>query len=44
MNTPARLLNIAVRPCGGGALALGLAFWLGYASSLCVHKTPVIMY
>jgi hypothetical protein len=34
MNTPARVLNILIRVCGGGALALGLAFWLGYAKSL----------
>jgi hypothetical protein len=34
MNMPARLLNILIRVCGAGALALGLAFWLGYARSL----------
>ena len=34
MNTPARLLNVLVRVFGGGALALGLAFWMGYARSL----------
>lgn len=30
MNTSARLLDIALRILGAGALALGLAFWLGY--------------
>jgi hypothetical protein len=34
MNTSARLLGIALRICGVGALALGLAFWFGYAWSL----------
>jgi hypothetical protein len=34
MNTPARLFNVLIRVCGAGALALGLAFWLGYATSL----------
>jgi hypothetical protein len=34
MNTLARLLNILIRLCGAGALALGLVFWLGYARSL----------
>jgi hypothetical protein len=34
METPARVLNIMMRVCGGAALALGLAFWLGYARSL----------
>ncbi len=33
MNTSARLLGIALRVCGVGALALGLAFWSGYAWS-----------
>ena len=28
MKTTARLLNIVIRVSGGGALALGLAFWL----------------
>jgi hypothetical protein len=31
--TSARVLNIFIRICGAGALALGLAFWLGYARS-----------
>ena len=34
METSARVLNILIRVCGGAALALGLAFWLGYARSL----------
>jgi hypothetical protein len=34
VDTLARLLNILIRLCGTGALALGLALWLGYASSL----------
>src|SRR5258706_14902421 len=33
MNTSARLLRIALRICGAGAFALGLAFWFGYAWS-----------
>ena len=33
MNTSVRLLGIALRICGVGALALGLAFWFGYAWS-----------
>ena len=34
METSARVLNIMIRVCWGAALALGLAFWLGYARSL----------
>ena len=34
METSTRVLNIMIRVCGGAALALGLAFWLGYAQSL----------
>jgi hypothetical protein len=34
LDTVARLLNILIRACGAAALALGLALWLGYASSL----------
>jgi hypothetical protein len=34
METSARVLNITIRVCWGAALALGLAFWLGYARSL----------
>ena len=34
METSARVLNLMIRVCGGAALALGLAFWLGYAGSL----------
>jgi hypothetical protein len=34
METSARVLNIMIRVCGGAGLALGLAFWLGYAGSL----------
>jgi hypothetical protein len=34
METSARLLNTLIRACGGAALALGLAFWLGYGRSL----------
>jgi hypothetical protein len=30
METTARVLNILIRVCGGAALALGFAFWLGY--------------
>ena len=33
METSARVLNILIRVFGGAALALGLAFWLGYAPS-----------
>jgi hypothetical protein len=33
METPARVLNIVIRGCGGAALALGFSFWLGYARS-----------
>ena len=33
MKTSARVLNILIRVCGSGALALGLSFWLGYARS-----------
>jgi hypothetical protein len=33
MNTSARVLNILIRICGVGALALGIAFWFGYAGS-----------
>jgi hypothetical protein len=36
METFARVLNIMIRVCGGAAVALGLAFWLGYALSLTV--------
>jgi hypothetical protein len=34
MNRFARLLNALIRFCGAASLALGLAFWLGYARSL----------
>lgn len=34
MNTLTLSFNILIRVCGAGALALGLAFWLGYARSL----------
>lgn len=34
MDTSARVLNLLIRALGAGALALGLAFWLGYARSL----------
>src|SRR5262245_49829501 len=34
MNTTARFFNILLRVCGTGAMALGLAFWLGHARSL----------
>jgi hypothetical protein len=34
METSARVLNNIIRVCGGAALALGLAFWLGSARSL----------
>jgi hypothetical protein len=34
METSARVLNVMIRVCWGAALALGLAFWLGYARSL----------
>jgi hypothetical protein len=33
MNTAARFFEIIIRICGGGALILGLAFWLGYGRS-----------
>jgi hypothetical protein len=33
METSTRLLNIMIRVFGGAALALGLAFWLGYFRS-----------
>ena len=33
METSTRVLNIMIRVLGGAALALGLAFWLGYARS-----------
>jgi uncharacterized membrane protein YczE len=33
MGTSTRVLNIMIRVFGGAALALGLAFWLGYARS-----------
>lgn len=36
METSARVLNILIRICGGAALALGVAFWLGYARALTV--------
>ncbi len=36
MEVFARVLNIMIRACGSAALALGLAFWLGYARSLTV--------
>jgi hypothetical protein len=34
MDSSARVLNSLIRALGAGALALGLAFWLGYARSL----------
>jgi hypothetical protein len=34
MKTSTRVLNILMRVFGGAVLALGLAFWLGYARSL----------
>jgi hypothetical protein len=34
MDTSARVLNVLIRTFGAGAVALGLAFWLGYARSL----------
>ena len=34
MDTSARVLNLLIRALGAGALALGLAFWSGYARSL----------
>ena len=34
MATSARVLSIVIRVCGGAALLLGLAFWLGYARHL----------
>jgi hypothetical protein len=34
MDTSARVLNLLIRALGTGALALGLAFWSGYARSL----------
>jgi hypothetical protein len=34
MDTSARVLNLLIRAPGTGVLALGLAFWLGYARSL----------
>ncbi len=33
MHTAAQFLKILIRVCGGGALLLGLAFWLGYGRS-----------
>jgi hypothetical protein len=33
MNTAARFFKIIIHGCGGGALILGLAFWLGYGRS-----------
>jgi len=36
MEISARVLNILIRACGGAALALGVAFWLGYARALTV--------
>ena len=33
MNTAAQFLMILIGMCGGGALILGLAFWLGYGRS-----------
>ena len=34
MDTSARVLNLLIRALGAGALALGIAFWSGYARSL----------
>ena len=33
MATSARVLSVMSRACGGAALLLGLAFWMGYARS-----------
>jgi hypothetical protein len=33
MKPAARFFEVLIRICGGGALVLGLAFWLGYARS-----------
>jgi hypothetical protein len=33
MKPAARFLNVLIRICGGGAFALGIAFWLGYSRS-----------
>ena len=38
MEISARVLNILIRICGGAALALGVALWLGYARALTLFE------